>query len=190
MGVDIVYETHAVTTDDEAGRASGWLPGELSGYGRRWARELGERRRGDGLGAIFCSDLTRAVETVEVAFAGYRIPVHRDTRLRECDFGDLNGAPLAEVLARQAEHLDQPFPNGQSLRQVVDQADRFLRDLSAAWDGHRVLVVAHPSTRWALEHLINGRSLSEPVASTADRARGFTYALPAGWPGHRTGDGG
>ncbi|HEY0697148.1 MAG TPA: histidine phosphatase family protein, partial [Micromonospora sp.] len=77
MGLDIVYETHAVTTDNEAGRATGWLPGELSPYGRICARQLGERRRDDGLSGIFCSDLARAVETVEIAFRGWRIPIHR-----------------------------------------------------------------------------------------------------------------
>ncbi|MEV4631325.1 histidine phosphatase family protein [Micromonospora sp. NPDC049523] len=190
MGVDIIFETHAMTSDDEAGRATGWQPGQLSAYGRRCARELGERRRGDGLGAIFCSDLDRAVATVELAFRGFRIPVHRDTRLRECDFGDLDGAPLTEVLSRQAVHLDQPFPNGQSFRQVVDQAYGFLRDLASAWDGHRVLVVAHPSTRWALEHLINGRPLTDPVARPEHHPEGWAYALPSGWAGQRSDDGG
>jgi hypothetical protein len=34
MTVEIVYETHSVTTDNEAGIATGWLPGQLSDEGR------------------------------------------------------------------------------------------------------------------------------------------------------------
>ena len=47
MSVEIVYETHATSEDNEAGIATGWLPGRLSTHGREQARELGERRRDD-----------------------------------------------------------------------------------------------------------------------------------------------
>ena len=53
MSVSIVYETHAISTDNEAGIATGWLPGRLSETGRTGARELGERRRDDGIAAIY-----------------------------------------------------------------------------------------------------------------------------------------
>ncbi|WP_405898072.1 histidine phosphatase family protein [Streptomyces sp. NBC_00727] len=70
MPVRIVYESHATTTDNEAGIATGWLPGRLSATGRRQAAELGDRRRGTGLDAVCTSDLARAVETARIAFAG------------------------------------------------------------------------------------------------------------------------
>jgi broad specificity phosphatase PhoE len=41
MAVQIVYETHSLTEDNEAGRATGWLPGRLSAAGRELAAELG-----------------------------------------------------------------------------------------------------------------------------------------------------
>ena len=92
MSVQLVFETHSLSEDNELGLASGWLPGRLSARGRELARELGVRRAGDGLAAVFTSDLRRAVETVEVAFAGSRLPVLMDWRLRECDYGSLNGS--------------------------------------------------------------------------------------------------
>lgn len=30
MTISVVFETHSITVDNEAGRATGWLPGELS----------------------------------------------------------------------------------------------------------------------------------------------------------------
>lgn len=72
MSVEIIYETHATTTDNELGIATGWLPGRLSEAGRRQARELGIRRRADDIAAIFVSDLARAVATAEIAFSGNR----------------------------------------------------------------------------------------------------------------------
>ena len=38
MPVEIVHETHATTTDNEAGFSTGWLPGELSARAPRGPR--------------------------------------------------------------------------------------------------------------------------------------------------------
>lgn len=108
MAVDLVYETHSTTLDNERGIATGWLPGRLSPTGRERARELGARRRGD-VDAVFVSDLHRAVETAAIAFAGTGIAVHQDSRLREWDYGDLNGHPVSEVAAAKMSRIDVPF---------------------------------------------------------------------------------
>lgn len=181
MAVDIVYETHAVTTDNEAGLATGWLPGQLSAYGRQCARDLGKRHSDGGLNAVFCSDLPQAVETVEIAFPFRKLPVHWDTRLRECDYGELNGSPVADLDRLRIWHLDEPFPGGQSYRQVVEQTHGFLRDLAAAWDGARVLIVAHTANRWALDHLLHGRPLADLVTAPFDWRPGWSYRLASDW---------
>jgi broad specificity phosphatase PhoE len=61
VSVHLVHETHATTTDNETGHATGRRPGGLSERGRRQAEELGLRRRNDGLAVVFTSDLARAV---------------------------------------------------------------------------------------------------------------------------------
>lgn len=80
MSVEVVYETHSVTTDNESGVATGWLPGRLSERGRLLAAELGVRRSHDGIAAVFCSDLARAVETAEIAFGASGMSIHWDVR--------------------------------------------------------------------------------------------------------------
>lgn len=179
MSVHVVYETHSTTTDNEAGIATGWLPGELSATGRRQAAELGERRRGDGIDAVFVSDLRRAVETAEIAFAGTALPVRQDVRLRECDYGELNGHPMSAVAPLRRHHLDERFMGGQSYREILATTDGFLRDLAATWDGARVLLIAHHATRWALDCLLAG---AEPEAALDAPARwrpGWHYVIPA-----------
>jgi broad specificity phosphatase PhoE len=61
--IDLVYETHATSMHNEQGIATGWLQGELSQRGCALARDLGRRRREDGIAAVFTSDLRRAIET-------------------------------------------------------------------------------------------------------------------------------
>jgi broad specificity phosphatase PhoE len=55
VAVAVVFETHSLTTDNEAGVATGWLDGQLSERGRALAKELGRRRRNDGVEAVFAS---------------------------------------------------------------------------------------------------------------------------------------
>ncbi|HET7037900.1 MAG TPA: histidine phosphatase family protein [Thermomicrobiaceae bacterium] len=181
MAVAIVYETHSISSDNEAGLATGWLPGELSPRGRELARELGRRRRDDPLAAIFVSDLRRAVETAELAFAGRDIPLFQDARLRECDYGALNGMPVEQLAAERRRRIDAPFPGGQSYRQVVQQTRAFLRDLAAGYDGASVLIIAHSANRWALDHLLRGVPLEHLVDAPFQWQEGWHYTLLDGW---------
>jgi alpha-ribazole phosphatase/probable phosphoglycerate mutase len=183
MTVDIVYETHAVTTDNEAGLATGWLPGQLSPQGRALAEQLGLRRRGDGVIAVFVSDLRRAVETAEIAFRGTQLPIIRDARLRECNYGTLNGMPVALMTGQRRRRVDRPFPGGESYRQVVERTRAFLRDLADQWDGARVVVIAHSANRWALDHLLRGQPLDALVDRPFDWQEGWHYQVPTPWTG-------
>ena len=72
MAIELVFETHSTTVDNEQGHATGWLPGQLSEQGRTQAQQLGRRRTGDQITAVFSSDLARAAQTASIAFAGRR----------------------------------------------------------------------------------------------------------------------
>ena len=174
-----MFETHSVSVDNEQGRATGWLPGQLSQRGRELAKELGARRRDDGIAAVFTSDLARAVETAEIAFAGTPIPVYRDERLRECNYGALNGMPVAELEPRRPLHLDDPYPDGESWRQAVRRVEGFLDELAGTRDGERVLVIGHVATRWALDHYANGTALEELVRAPFEWRAGWVYRISA-----------
>ena len=183
MAIAIVFETHSWSEDNDLGVATGWLPGRLSERGRELARDLGERRRHDGLAAVFTSDLRRAAETAQLAFGGTRLPILADWRLRECDYGELNGAPAEVVHAKRRDHLHTPYPGGESWEQAVDRVGRFLDDLPLHWSERRVLVVGHVATRWAFDHLLDGIGLEELIDADFAWKEGWEYRChdaPAG----------
>jgi broad specificity phosphatase PhoE len=178
MAVHLVYETHSTSVDNERGIATGWLPGELSAEGRRLAHALGERRRNDGFACVFTSDLRRAVETAEIAFDGFPIEIRQDARLRECNYGDLNGAPVGEFDPRR-RFVDRPYPGGESYRDCVEKMRRFLGDVAREFDGCRVLVIAHGAQRWALPHLLDGIPLEDLVDAPFEWQEGWEYVVPS-----------
>jgi broad specificity phosphatase PhoE len=177
VSTEIVFETHSWSEDNDRGVATGWLHGRLSERGRHLAAELGRRRREDGIDAVFSSDLRRAVETVEIAFAGHDVPVLLDWRLRECDYGSGNGMPAAELHRDRTKHLDEPYPGGESWRQAVERVGGLLADVPTRWPGRRILVIGHVSTRWALDHLIDRVPLEELIAADFGWREGWEYRL-------------
>ena len=177
-----MYETHSTSVDNERGVATGWLDGMLSEIGRMQAIQLGVRRRDDGIAAVFTSDLGRAVETARIAFEGSGIPVQRDRRLRECNYGAMNGVPRARLDAERRRRLHERFPDGESWRQAVERVGGFLDSLARTHDGLRVLVIGHVATRWALDHFLRHVPLEELVDTPFEWQEGWEYVLPSGAP--------
>jgi broad specificity phosphatase PhoE len=128
----LTFETHSWSEDNDRGVATGWLPGQLSQRGRALAGELGARRRDASV--VFVSDLRRAVETVEIAFAGATTPILADWRLRECDYGRMNGMPAAELHAHRRAHLDQPYQRARVGAPRSPGWERFWMTCRDRWD--------------------------------------------------------
>jgi 2,3-bisphosphoglycerate-dependent phosphoglycerate mutase len=78
---------HGATDWSDAGRLTGWRDIPLNDVGRRQAQLLRRRLRSTPFDGIWSSDLSRAMDTADLAVGGARA----DERLRELDFGELEG---------------------------------------------------------------------------------------------------
>src|SRR5436190_6983124 len=67
--------------------------GSLSAVGRAQARELGEKLRGERIAHVYCSTLSRAVQTAELAAAVLGVEVTVREGLGEFAVGDAYGKP-------------------------------------------------------------------------------------------------
>lgn len=175
LGVEISFETHSTSVDNERGIATGWLEGELSTLGRKQASELGARHA-PLVDVVYTSDLRRAVQTTEIAFGGCGVPIHQDRRLRECNYGTMNGMKVEELERTRRDHVDEPFEDGESYRGVVARTRELLDDLATDHDGWRVVLIGHSANRWALDHLVHGTPLEELVGPF-DWQAGWHYSL-------------
>ena len=176
--VELIFETHSISTDNERGIATGWNQGRLSAQGNQLAAELGRRDLIVPPAVVFTSDLARAVETAEIAFGPTGITVQRDARLRECNYGELNGRPAEEIEEQRADRIDSPFPGGESYRQVAHRVGEFLAELSETWEGQRVVVIGHAATKWALDLLLDGVPFEQNVNTPFEWQEGWHYTVP------------
>jgi broad specificity phosphatase PhoE len=113
--MEIIFETHSTTVDNERGVATGWLDGALSDTGKRHAIELGKRSIARRVDAVFTSDLGPAVETARIAFNGSNVPVHVDPRLREVQLWRLERHAHRSLGDRTCVSRGGPVPTGREL---------------------------------------------------------------------------
>lgn len=157
--VIITYFVHGTTTDNEKGIATGWNDGVLSPLGIEQSKDLRPMVADQKFDAIFCSDLTRAVDSADLAF-GDKYKIIPDARLRECNYGDYNGDE--EWFKNDLyKYIDSPFPNGESYQDVKQRIQTFLDFIKAEYDGKHIAIVAHQAPQLALEVLCNKKTWKE-----------------------------
>lgn len=173
--INLFFEAHGTTLDNEAHVASGHYDVELSDLGKEQAKQLGERYQNKLIDAIFCSDLQRSYKTAEIAFAGKNIPIIQDARLKECNYGDWTGHPSGEVATEKGQRVSIPFPNGESYEQTCNRMKNFLDELNAKYDGKTVLIIGHRATQYGLEHWIKGVPILKAVTDSWQWQPGWEY---------------
>lgn len=180
MSVKITYFVHGTTTDNENGLATGWLPGVLSEIGVRQAKELGVNLGEKKFDAVFCSDLQRAIDSAGLVF-GKNANIIQDSRLRECNYGDLNGGPSKSVKNDMVGRIDTPYPNGESYKDVENRIADFLADLKQDYEGRCIAIVAHQAPQLALNVIIKGKTWPQAIAedwrNTKSYQPGWEYLL-------------
>jgi len=175
--VNVFFECHASSVDNESGLASGHHDPGLSGTGFLQAAQLGERYAMKEIDAVFCSDLQRSCLTAEIAFGEKDVPIIRDKRLREWDYGDLSGFPREQVDSEKLSRISRPFPNGESCEQAVNRVRGFLEEVLQSYKGRTVLIIGHSATWYALEHWINDTPLDELAGIPRKWQPGWTYSI-------------
>lgn len=162
--VHITYLVHGATEDNENHIASGWSDPELSELGKKQAKQQGELLANTKFDVVICSDLKRAVQTVKISF-GNKFKVIKDKRLRECNYGDLNGKPDTAFKNNTLKYVDNPFPNGESLEDVKDRIKDLLKFVKENYDGKHIAFLAHQKPQLALEVLLKNKSWEEAIES-------------------------
>jgi broad specificity phosphatase PhoE len=145
---------HGATRLTAEDRFSGTVDVELSDEGRHQAQRLAERLAHDPIHAVFCSPLSRTLETAEILAKPHGLGVARQDGLREISHGHWEGLTRREVEERFGEEYAvwdaDPFTfapeGGESGLGVLARALPVVREIVVSHRGETVLLVSHKAT--------------------------------------------
>ncbi len=178
MAVNIIYFVHGTTTDNLEHKSTGWNPGELSELGIEQSIKLKEQINLDEIDLVISSDLKRAIDSANYTFNGIK-EIYHDDRLRECNYGDLNGADSPLVI--DEDHIIIPFPNGESMIDVEKRIRDFCQYLLDNYDNKTIAIVAHKAPQLAFEVITKNitweESLEKDWRKTKSWQPGWRYTI-------------
>jgi len=147
----LVLVRHAEAEASVRGRCYGSLDVGLSPLGRSQCTVLARALAGDDVAAVWSSPRIRAVETATAIAEPHGVPVHHDDRLRELDFGELEGRTYDEIAeslpelyaAWMTSPTDVQFPGGERYADLRARSLAAVGSLRGAHDGDTVVAVTH-----------------------------------------------
>ncbi|GAA1939051.1 histidine phosphatase family protein [Nocardioides hwasunensis] len=162
------YETELLSDD------GGWL----STVGREQSRELGTSVAGERIAAVWCSSMSRAVQTAEIAAGVLGVAVVVREGLREISVGDHAGEtgdpdPFRAAFGSWlAGDLEARIRGGESGAEVVGRVARVLDEIADTHRGEAVLVISHggaicSAVPMLATNLVPDHALDQPLGNCA-----------------------
>ena len=171
----ILLARHGETEWNRLGRWQGHADPPLNDAGRAQAAALATQLEGDGLAAVYSSDLRRASETARIVADRLGLAVSEDRALREIDVGSWSGLTRDEVRERYPEGFARWLSgeighDGETREELTKRVVEAVGRIAASHAGDHVLVVTHGGTIRALRRHAAG----DPGESLEN---GGTFAL-------------
>ena len=174
MSDKVIYFVHGTTTDNTEHKSTGWIPGELTEKGIQQSIDLKKQINMNDIDVVISSDLQRAIDSADYTFKGIK-EIYHDERIRECNYGELNGKDSS--LVKYEDHIYTPFPNGEALKDVEKRVKDFCDYLLNEFDGKTVAIVAHKAPQFAFEVITKGITWEEAIEKDWRK----TKAWQPGW---------
>jgi broad specificity phosphatase PhoE len=161
----IVFIRPGETDWNKLGRWQGWVSTPLNELGLRQARALARYVRNIGMGALYTSDLKRALQTADCLAEQLSFMPIPDARLRERGIGQWQGLTQAELrawypddYATMLKDVDgYRVPGGESRADVRARVTAALNDILMAQTSETVGVLSHTTAiKILLSDLIPG----------------------------------
>jgi broad specificity phosphatase PhoE len=131
---------HGQTEDNANFIFSGWRDSDLTEKGVEQAKILAEKLKDKKIHMLVTSDLIRSVRTMEIAILqndyAKKLEIHKDPRIKERRYGDLQGTSKLEMelidpvhLAEERRSYDFVPPNGESTAMVIKRVRQFIEEI-------------------------------------------------------------
>ncbi len=139
----------------------------LNARGIEQAHRLALRLKPQKIDLVFSSDLQRAIETARILVGGRDIQPQADSKLREMNFGVLEGHSFDDALKRWPEMItkwledyNQPPEGGERIDKFNQRVAQFYSGLVQNYDQKTVLIVAHGGPLREIIQILLGHPIS------------------------------
>jgi len=161
---------HGETELNVAKRYQGHGDSPLTENGRKQVSSLGRRMEKMKFDTLISSDLGRAQETATIIAGCTGHSVKTDSRLRERNYGVLEGLTVSDIKAGHSEVLerldandpDYIIPEGESLRQHYQRNVAVFEELQSGKSDGRVALVVHGGVLDSLFRYVARLPLNQP----------------------------
>ena len=145
----------------------------LTDEGKKQAEELAGRLKGEKINMIIASPILRTRETAEIVAKVLGLPVEKDERIREINFGSWDGAVVSELGDKDdsfkkyhdLESAEEKYGfrfggSGESRNDVEKRVREFAAECAKKYAGKTILVVGHQVTGAMLDKVLYGTDAS------------------------------
>lgn len=145
---------HGATQLSAEDRFAGAVDVELSEEGKFQAGRLAERLADDQISVVYCSPLTRTIQTATILASPRNVPVIQRDGLREIHHGHWEGLRRSDVESQFPDEYaaweEDPFTfapqGGEAGVNVIARALPVIREIVLEHRGDNILVVSHKAT--------------------------------------------
>ena len=142
---------HGQTEWNLLGKTQGHGNSDLTPKGIEQAELLADSMTKYPIDYIYSSDLGRAYQTAEIIVNKLNIEVEKTEALREMNFGTWEGRIIKDIIEEDPElykmwrnepHLAK-IPQGETLSQIKERTDAFIKEINEKYDGKHIVLVTH-----------------------------------------------
>ena len=142
---------HGQTEWNLLGKTQGHGNSDLTPKGIEQAELLADSMTKYPIDYIYSSDLGRAYQTAEIIGNKLNIEVEKTEALREMNFGTWEGRIIKDIIEEDPElykmwrnepHLAK-IPQGETLSQIKERTDAFIKEINEKYDGKHIVLVTH-----------------------------------------------
>ena len=142
---------HGQTEWNLLGKTQGHGNSDLTPKGIEQAELLADSMTKYPIDYIYSCDLGRAYQTAEIIGNKLNIEVEKTEALREMNFGTWEGRIIKDIIEEDPElykmwrnepHLAK-IPQGETLSQIKERTDAFIKEINEKYDGKHIVLVTH-----------------------------------------------
>ena len=142
---------HGQTEWNLLGKTQGHGNSDLTPKGIEQAELLADSMTKYPIDYIYSSDLGRAYQTAEIIGNKLSIEVEKTEALREMNFGTWEGRIIKDIIEEDPElykmwrnepHIAK-IPQGETLSQIKERTDAFIKEINEKYDGKHIVLVTH-----------------------------------------------